>query len=218
MTSCPALGSRTNLQMLRCDGRTSTGCSRTCSGEGNKESLALAEGVTRGHSTHTKHPCWDGPPWEELPKTDLPGNRDKDENTALFPDLLHGVLSKGIWQQGYPFGPASKHQQLLSPYRSPLSSFLVLLNLMALSNKSFWNISPWIWSHHRPQVSAAHEQLLHPGLSAGGALRGTPSMGLQQSTSSSSKSLECPRERLGKQQGPPGSGKAAGTSLGWEST
>lgn len=183
--------------------QASMGCSRTCSREGNKESLCPAEGVTRRHSTHTKHPSWDGPPWEELPKTDLPGNRDKDENTAL------SGMFKEIWQQTYPFSPASKHQELLSPHWSPLSISFFLLKLMALSNKSFWNISPWIWSQHRPEVSAAHKQLLHPGLSAGGALREAPAWGCSHSAeySTSSKSLECPRERLGMQQGPPGSGR-----------
>lgn len=105
---------------MRAEQAPSVVCCRTCPREGNKESLSLAEGVTRRHSTHTKHPSWD-----ELPRTDLPGNRDEDENTKLLPDLLR-VLSKGMWQQGYPFGPARKHQELLPPYRSPLGSFLFL--------------------------------------------------------------------------------------------
>lgn len=62
---------------------------------------------------------------------------------------------------------------------------------MAQSNKSFWNISPWIWPHHRPEVSARTESW---GCTEGNPQHGAAEPGMSQ------------RE----------AGKAAGISWLWE--
>lgn len=127
--------------------------------------------------------------------------KELPEDTAHTPNILPGMSCQGqifqetgmkmktpnyflIYCEFFQKGCGSRVIPLVLHANTRSSSHLTghlwavsffLLNLMALSNKSFWNISPWIWSHHRPEVPAAHEQLLHPGQ------KGTPSMGLQPS-------------------------------------
>lgn len=115
--------------------------------------------------------------------------KELPEDTAHTPNILPGMSCQGqIFQeigmkmktpnyfliscQFFQKGCGSRVIPLVLQANTRSSSHLTghlwavsffLLNLTALSNKSFWNISVWIWSHHRPEVSAAHEQLLHPG-------------------------------------------------------